>query len=295
MGQVSESPKAERFKFIAEHHEQFGIRYLCLKLSVSPQGYYKWIDRPETDRENENRRMMDKIEDIFQQHDGNYGSPRIHAELRAQGIVINHKRVERLMKVAGLVGKAGRLYRRKPLPGNSCIKVPNLKREAGEPDKRNQQWAGDVTYLKVQGNWQYLAVIIDLFSRKVIGWALSNTRTVALTLSALNKALKSRQVKKGLIFHSDRGSEYGAHQYQDKLRKNGIEPSMNRPGFMNDNIFVETFFQTLKTESFTGLKFGSAQELRKVLKWYLEDYYNLIRRHGSLGFKSPDEYEKITA
>lgn len=295
MGRVSEGSKAERFGFIAEHHAQFGIRYLCRKLNVSPQGYYQWCNRAETTRDIENRLIMEKIEEIFNQHDGNYGSPRIYSELRSQGIMINHKRVERLMKKAGLVGKAGRIYRRKPLPKNACISVPNLKREAGEPVKQNQQWAGDVTYLKIQGVWLYLAVVIDLYSRKVIGWELSKTRTVALTLAALNKAVSNRKVEKGLIFHSDRGSEYGAHLYQARLKQFGIRPSMNRPGYMNDNVFVESFFQTLKTESFTGIDFSSVHELRMTLSWYLEDYYNIIRLHGSLGFKSPDVYEKMVS
>jgi transposase InsO family protein len=238
---------------------------------------------------------MEKIGEIYMQHDGNYGSPRLHADLRTQGIMINRKRVERLMREAGLVGKAGRLYRKKPLPENPCINVPNLKREEGEPTRPNQQWAGDVTYLKIHGVWQYLAVIIDLYSRKVIGWELSGTRTVALTLAALEKAISSRKIEKGLIFHSDRGSEYGAHVYQARLKQLGIRPSMNRPGYMNDNVFVESFFQSLKTESFTGIEFDSVHELRTTLTWYLEDYYNRIRIHGSLGFKSPCEYEKMAA
>jgi putative transposase len=295
VGRVSEGTKAERFGFIAEHQMQFGVRYLCRKLSVSSQGYYQWISRTETARDIENRRVMEKIEEIYIQHKGNYGSPRVCEELKAQGYVINHKRVERLMREAGLVGKAGRIYRRKPLPENPCIQVPNLKREEGEPSRPNQQWAGDVTYLKIHGVWQYLAVIIDLYSRKVIGWELSSTRTVALTLVALEKAIKSRQIKKGLIFHSDRGSEYGAHAYQERLEQLGIRPSMNRPGYMNDNVFVETFFQTLKTESFKGIEFKSVDDLKTTLAWYLEDYYNRIRLHGSLGFKSPSEYEKMVA
>jgi len=274
---------------------QFGVRYLCRKLSVSPQGYYQSISQKETDREIENRRVMEKIEEIYTQHDGNYGSPRVCAELKAQGYTINHKRVERLMREAGLVGKAGRIYRRKPLPENPCINVPNLKRQEGEPTKPNQQWAGDVTYLKLHGVWQYLAVIIDIYSRKVVGWELSGTRTVALTLAALEKAVSTRKIEEGLIFHSDRGSEYGAYAYQTRLKQLGIRPSMNRPGYMNDNVFVESFFQSLKTESFTGIAFDSVRELRTTLSCYLEDYYNRIRLHGSLGFKSPSEYEKMVA
>lgn len=295
MGRVSEGTKAERFAFIAENLEQFGIRYLCRKLDVSPQGFYQWSDRPVTGREIENKLMTEKIEKIFNDHDGNYGSPRIYSELRSQGIIINHKRVERLMKEAGLVGKAGRIYRRKPLPENPCIRVPNLKREAGKPVRPNQQWAGDVTYLKVQNVCLYLAVVIDLYSRRVIGWELSKTRTVTLTLAALNQAVRNRKVEKNLIFHSDRGSEYGAHLYQARLGEMGIRPSMNRPGQMNDNAFMESFFQTFKTESFKGIEFSSAHELKMALSWYMDDYYNATRLHGSLGYKTPDDYEKMAA
>ena len=295
MGRVSEGPKAERFEFIAGNHGHFGIRDLCQALKVSPQGYYQWRDRSEGVRDKEDRLVMEKITAIFHQHDGNYGSPRIYQALRLQGIQINHKRVGRLMKVAGPVGKAGRIYRRKPLVKNSCIAVSNLKREAGGPIKQNQQWAGDVAYLKFQGGWLYLAVVIDLYSRKVIGWELSKTRTVALTLAALNKAVDSRGIGEGLIFHSDRGSGYGAHQYQERLEQFGIRPSMDRPGCMNDNVFVETFFQTFKTESFKGIGFESVEELKTTLSWYLDEYYNSARLHGSLGYKSPCEYEKIAA
>ena len=191
MGRVSEGSKAERFGFIAKNHSDFGIRYLCQKLNVSPQGYYKWANRSETEKEVRDQHLLKKIADIYKRHNGNYGSPRICAELKAQGEKVNHKRVERLMRDAGLVGKAGRIYRRRPLPENPCIKVPNLRRLQGKPSGPNKQWVGDVTYLKVNGQWQYLAVVMDLYSRKIVGWELSGNRTVGLTLSALNKALRS--------------------------------------------------------------------------------------------------------
>ncbi|MCU7846375.1 MAG: IS3 family transposase [Candidatus Thiodiazotropha sp. (ex Monitilora ramsayi)] len=293
MGRVSEGTKTERFGFIADHCSVFGVRYLCHQLGVSPQGYYKWVNRSKTPRDIENERIVRKIKEIFIEHDGNYGSPRIHAQLRRQGESINHKRVERLIREYGFVGKAGRIYRRKPLPENPCNKVQNIQREKGKPTKPNQQWAGDVTYLKVNGTWQYLAVILDLYSRKVVGWELSGSRTVALTLSALNKAVTSRRIGEELIFHSDRGSEYGANIYQSQLSKLGIKPSMNRPGCMNDNVYVESFFQTMKTECFKRVEFESVQELRMTLCWYMDEYYNCNRLHGSLGFKVPDEYERM--
>ncbi|QFT56724.1 Integrase core domain protein [Microbulbifer sp. THAF38] len=163
------------------------------------------------------------------------------------------------------------------------------------PTKPDSHWAGDVTYLKINGQWQYLAVIFDLYSRKVVGWEMSNTRTVKLTLSVLNTAVRRRRKESDLIFHSDRGSEYGAYAYQNRLKELSIEPSISRPGFMNDNVYAVSFFQTLKTESIKGFYFESVEDFRANLSWYLDRYYNLKRRHSSLGFKSPDEYERMAA
>ena len=295
MGQVSEGPKTNRFEFIDEHRNRFGVRYLCKKLSVSFQGYYQWCAREPSLRAHENRVLSKQINEVYEFHNGNYGSPRIHAELRDRGLRVNHKRVERLMKKLGLVGKAGRLYRRKRLTQNSCISVVNRQRERGMPSKVNEQWVGDITYLKLHGEWRFLAVILDLYSRRVVGWAMSKTRTSKLTLRALNRAAKVRERTDGMIFHSDRGPEYGAHCYQERLKQLGIEPSMNRPGYMNDNVYIESFFQTLKTECYKGIRFKSDSELKRTMRWYLEDYYNKIRRHSALGFKAPEIYETMMA
>lgn len=197
MGQVSEGSKAARFGFIAEHGVAFGFRYLCKRLDVSPAGFYKWQTRIEAARTLENRRLAKRIQQLFAEHDGNYGSPRIYSALRQEGENVNHKRVERLMRDMGLVGKASKLYRSKPLPENPCITVGNQKRLEAAPVSVNQQWAGDVTYLKVNGQWSYLAVIIDLYSRSIVGWELSRSRTADLTVSALRKALLHRDVKPG--------------------------------------------------------------------------------------------------
>lgn len=294
MGRLLEGSKAQRFLFIKQQCEYWGVRYLCRYLNVSHQGYYQWLKRKPTQKHHLNDDLLKKIHRIFTLHKGRYGSPRVHAELCRQGEVVNHKRVARLMREAGLVGKAGRLYRRKPLPDNPCINVANRQRESGPPKGRNQQWAGDVTYLKLNGQWRYLAVVLDLYSRKVVGWSLSSVRNANLTLSALKQAIKKRHNHSVELFHSDRGSEYGANIYQAKLAQYGIQPSMNRPKHMNDNVYVESFFQTLKTECFTGIHFGSDLELRSQLSWYLDSYYNKQRLHSALGFKTPDEYERLS-
>lgn len=295
MGQVSEGSKAARFGFIAEQGNAFGIRYLCARLDVSPAGFYRWKNRDDAERTIENRRLAKRIQCLFSEHDGNYGSPRIHATLRREGVTVNHKRVERLMRDMGLVGKVSRLYRRKALPANPCITVGNKRLQEPSPAAANEQWAGDVTYLKVNGQWSYLAVIIDLYSRSIVGWELSQTRTADLTVSALKKALTHREVKPGLLFHSDRGAEYGAYLFQDELARAGMRPSMNRPRHMTDNAHVESFFKTMKTETFHGLVFESVTQLRMTLAWYIDSSYNTNRLHSSLGFNTPDEYESKAA
>jgi len=295
VGQVSEGSKAARFGFIAEHGKAFGIRYLCARLKVSVAGFYRWQNREETERTSANRRLSARIQELFCEHDGNYGSPRIHAALRREGETVNRKRVERLMREMSLVGKVSRIYRCKALPVNPCITVGNQKHQEPAPVAANEQWAGDVTYLKVNGQWSYLAVIIDLYSRRIVGWELGQTRTADLTVSALKKALMHREVKPGLLFHSDRGAEYGAYLFQDELSRAGIRPSMNRPRHMTDNAHVESFFKTMKTESFHDLVFESVSELRITLSFYIDSYYNKRRLHSSLGFKTPDEYESKAA
>ncbi len=232
---------------------------------------------------------------MFVYHDGNYGYPRIYRALRDEGWLVNRKRVARLMREERLVGKAAKLYRRKRLPENSCISVGNLRYKQPAPAGPNEQWVGDVSYLKLRNKWIYLSVVLDLYSRKVIGWSLGYQRTTALTLASLNMALSSRDIKPGLIFHSDKGSEYGAHAYQEKLRMEGIRPSMNRPKSMIDNIHVESFFRTFKTESYHGEIFDDTAELAERTRWYLDEYYNHQRIHSSLGFKTPHCYETMAA
>lgn len=295
MGSVSEGSKEERFRFIAEHRSRFGIRYLCSNLGVSHSGFYKWLNRPVSQRHESNTELESAIRKLFDIHDGNYGSSRIHRELVNQGWNVNHKRVERIMREERLVAKAAKLYRRKALPKNSCTMVENLRHNIPPASAPYQQWAGDVSYLKINGVWLYLSVVLNLYSRKVVGWSLGKNRTKELTLKSLEMAINTRDINLGMIFHSDKGSEFGAHDFQNKLRSVGIRPSMNRPKTMTDNIHVESFFRTFKTESFHGVVFEDEEHLFGMTKWYLDEYYNTHRMHTSLGFKSPDQYERMAA
>lgn len=284
-----------RFGFINEHGAEFGIRYLCDRLNVSSAGYYKWRNRLEFSRSKANRKLSGRIERIFFDNHGNYGSPRVTTALRQSGEIVNHKRVERIMKETGLIGKAGRLYRRKPAPERSFLKTPNLRFDEPAPTAINQQWVGDITYLWLKDDWRYLAVVMDLFSRRIIGWSLGENKSAELTRSALMKALRHRKVDEGLIFHTDRGSEYGANLIQDELKKVGIKSSMNRPKSVTDNIHMESFFHSMKTECYHGESFNSERELRFSLSYYLDDYYNTKRIHTSIEDMAPVLYEKMVA
>lgn len=295
MATVSSGSKTERFGFINSFGSNLGVRYLCDWLGVSPAGFYKWRKRGESLRDKENRDLTQRIEKIFFVHKANYGSPRVHAALREAGVAVSRKRVERLMREAGLVGKAGRIYRRKALPEKFYTKMPNLKKDMPEPTDVDQQWVGDLTYLKVAGQWRYLAVVMDLYSRRILGWTLGENKTAELTRSALQKALRHRTVKPGLIFHTDRGSEYGAYLIQDELKRVGILSSMNRPKYVTDNAHMESFFQSMKTECIHEVSFTTERELRATLSWYLDRYYNNQRHHSSIGYTSPEKYERMVA
>jgi len=292
---VPSGTKQERFGFINEYRSKFSVRYLCQWLKVSSAGFYKWRSRPESQRVKNNRALSIKIEKVFTDNHGNYGSPRVTIALRKLGDTVNHKRVERIMRELGLMGKAGVLYRRKAAPQRAFLKNPNLRFNQPAPSGINQQWVGDITYLKVNKDWRYLAVVMDLFSRRILGWSLGSYKSSELTCSALRKALAHRKIKKGLIFHTDRGSEYGADLIQDELLKFGIRSSMNRPKSITDNIHMESFFHTMKTESYHGISFNSEQELRLTLSYYLDDYYNTMRIHTSIGNEAPVTYEKLIA
>lgn len=295
MARVSNGSKAEKFGFIDNFGAELGVRYLCDWLKVSPAGFYKWRGREDSQRVKEDRQLSQQIERIFIANKTNYGSPRVHAVLRAKGICVGRKRVERLMRDMGLAGKAGRIYRRKALTEKFHMKMPNLKKDLPAPTTTDQQWVGDITYIKVANQWRYLAVVMDLFSRRILGWSLGNYKNAELTRSALRKALRHRTIKPGLLFHTDRGSEYGAYLLQNELKRVGIQSSMNRPKHVTDNAHMESFFQSMKTECIREFSYKTESELRVTLHWYLNDYYNRYRLHSSIGYTSPINYEKMAA
>ncbi len=262
---------------------------------MSRSGYYAWCKRQEPQRVQDDRRLLKKVRRIHEDCRGVYGSPRVHQALRHEGIRVGRKRVERLMREASLVGRVAKLYRRVPGVERFYQRHKNLRLNMPAPTGVNQQWVADLTYIKVNRQWRYLAVVLDVYSRKVIGWSLGDRKTADLTLRALRHALRVRMPSSGLIFHTDRGVEYGAYLIQNELGRHGIRPSMNRPKQCTDNAHMESFFHSMKAEVIHGVSFKDEQELRAVLRGYINQFYNQKRLHSGIGYVAPAEYERMAA
>lgn len=295
MATVSSGGTSEKFGFIALHGRELGVRYLCDWLGVSARGYYAWRNRRPSQRYKDDQALLKVIKRLFAEYKGLYGSPRIHQVLRRMNIRVGRKRVERLMREAGLVARVARIYRRMPGTTRFFMKHKNLKLTLPFPKSVDEQWVADLTYIKVSGRWRYLAVVMDLYSRRVIGWSLSEYKNAELTVKALRHALRHRLPKEGLIMHTDRGVEYGADLMQIELERYGIKASMNRPGVCTDNAHMESFFHSLKSEKLKGSSFKNEQELRMVLNHYINHFYNTKRLHSGIGYKTPVEYETMAA
>lgn len=235
--------------------------------------------------------LLKKIREIFVASKGRYGSPRVFKSLLAAGIAVGKKRVERLMRAANLRGRVVRVTRRMPAFRHFIAKGKNHLLEIGNATKLDAVWVADITYLKVKGRWQYLATVMDQYSRRILGWSLSDTRNMRLSVGALMHALKKRNYPRDVIVHTDRGIEYTGYLFQETLVKYGLTHSVNRPGHCTDNAFMESFYHSLKAELIRGTVFASVTELRKELKSYINQFYNPVRLHSGLGYMSPIEYE----
>jgi transposase InsO family protein len=264
---------------------------MCRLYGVTRAGYYAWRDRPLCERRVRDRELLMRIRALHAEHDGNYGSPRIHGALRHAQVRIGVKRVARLMREGQLRGKVADLYRSRAGTKAFFTRIPNRQLDvlANAPDR---VWVGDVTYLKLGTCWRYLAVVIDKYSRRVLAWALRRRRDVGLTLAALRLALQRRRPRPALIFHSDRGIEYAAEAYGEHLQQFGLVQSMNRPKHMNDNAHMESFFHTMKSELHRKLDVATDRQLRRVIARYI-DYYNQRRGHTSLEHYPPAAFEAV--
>ncbi len=268
------------------------MAFLCRRYQVSRSGFYAWAGRDGSQRQRNDEELGARIERIHRDSGARYGSPRVHEVLRREGLPCSNKRVARLMRELGLRARVSRLYRK----GSGVVrrffaKTGNLRLDEPLPTRTDQIWVGDLTYLRLGKRWRYLATVMDLFSRRIIGWTLARNRTTEVTLRALKRAISARTPKPGLLFHSDRGIEYSAYGYQDYLKANGIVPSMNRPRNCQDNAHMESFFHSLKAELTHRRSFASDAELNACVAGYIDRFYNEKRIHSSLGYHSPVEFE----
>lgn len=281
-----------KFQFIAAQQDEFPVRRLYRVLGVSPSGYYAWRNRPPSRRQTHDATLLSEIQRVHERSRQTYGSPRIHAELRAKGQRCNHKRIERLMQQHGIRARCVRRFHRttETVPGLPI--APNRLNQQFNPSAANQVWTADITYLDTVEGWLYLATVLDLYSRRVVGWAMADHMETSLVRTALQMALIQRQPPAGLLHHSDRWRQYASAEYQALLAAHGGECSMSRRGNCYDNAVHESFFGTLKSEC-ADARFPSRAAARQCVFEYIEVWYNRQRRHSTLGYLSPHEFEQV--
>ena len=279
-----------KFAFIGAEKE-FPVTRLCRALEVSPSGFYAWRRRRASKRAVDDNKLRVLIREAFERGRGAYGSPRVHEALRRRGVHVSRKRVIRLMQQDGLIGRNSRKFRCTTNSNHNDPVAPNLLERQFEAGEANQRWVGDTTELVTPSGKLYLAAIVDLFSRFVVGWAVSAMNNRWLTIKALEMALRRRCPEAGLLHHSDQGCTYTAEDYQRILEQHGIVCSMSRRGDCYDNAAMESWFATLKTE--LGDHFESAGDAKVKLFDFIEVFYNQQRMHSSLGYASPAEFERV--
>lgn len=267
---------------------------MCKVLEVSRSSYYKRKSRDKGKRARENKRLLEMIRSLFIESKERYGSPRITAELRRQGINCNKKRIARLMSKYGIAAKIFRKYRNTTNSNHVREKSQNILGREFNRQRTNEVWTSDITYIRTSEGWLYLAAVIDICSRKIIGWQLDKSLNSDLVEKALQNALMDRKVEKGIIFHSDQGIQYTSESFRKLLRDNGFIQSMSRKGNCYDNAITETFFHTLKTELVHRTKYRTREEARRSIFEYIEIFYNRKRLHSAIGYNAPVEYEILT-
>jgi putative transposase len=280
-----------KFGFIDAEKARYPVAVLCDVLEVSRSGFYAWKERPVPAKQKADAQLTAQIAGVHKGSRGTYGSPRVHAELRADGVRVGRKRVERLMRESGLRARQKRRFRRTTDSNHSLPVAPNVLDRRFEVAAPNQVWVTDVTYIPTAEGWLYLAAMLDLFSRRVIGWSASASNDRVLALDTLRAALRARRPRPGLVHHSDRGSPYASDDYRQTLATRGIRASMSRTGDCWDNAVAESFFATLKAELVDHQHYRTRDEAAGSIGDYIDRFYNPTRRHSHLGYKSPIEFE----
>lgn len=285
----------KRFAFIDTHKKMYTIESLCRVMQVSSGGFRAWNTRPMSQRQRDDMVLLANIREQFKLSHYSYGRPRMTEELRDLGFDVSHHRVGRLMGQNGICPIRTRKHKVTTDSNHNYNIAPNLLKQDFTASGSNQKWAGDISYIWTGEGWVYLAVIIDLYSRRVIGWAVSNRMKRDLAIRALKMAVALRRPPKGCIHHTDRGSQYCSNEYQKLLDTHGLEVSMSGKGNCYDNAAVETFFKTLKSELIWRNTWATRRQVQIALFEYINGFYNPRRRHSTLGGKSPLAFEKKAA
>jgi transposase InsO family protein len=280
-----------KYKFILENHEDFRLGKMCQILDVSRSGYHSYLKRKFSQRQIENQKLLEKIKQIYDNFLGRYGSPRIYDQLRKEGINCNRKRVARIMKINEIRAKTKRKYKVTTDSDHDLPVAENLLQQDFSSTEVNKKWVSDITYIWTNEGWLYLVCILDLASRLIVSWSLESRLKSSLVISALLKAVESRAVNTGLIFHSDRGSQYASNEVRAFLSEHNMIQSMSRKGNCYDNAVMESFFHTLKSEMVSFEKFRTREEAKMKIFEYIEIFYNRKRSHSSIGYLSPFEFE----
>jgi putative transposase len=284
-----------RYAFIAAHVAQFPMRLMCRALEVSRSGFYAWRGRPASKRSTENRLLLERIKAVHRKSRKTYGSPRVHVQLVAEGERCGRGRVERLMRANGIRAKQKRKFVATTDSKHDLPVAENILDREFRVEEPNTVWSSDITYIPTDEGWLYLAGVLDLCSKTVVGWSMSESLEKGLVMDALRMAHRRRRPGAGLIHHSDRGSQYASNDYRKLLKDYGMQMSMSRKGDCWDNAVMESFFGTLKKELVHHRRYRTRAEARRDIFEFIEVFYNRERLHSSLGYMSPAAYEKQIA
>lgn len=280
-----------KYAFIKENNRQYGVQKMCRVLKVSRSGYYGWKIRPVSKRELFDKYLAMEIRQIHIESKENYGAIKVWKALKAKSIYCGKHRVARLRKINGIESKRRRRFKVTTISKNTKWIFPNRLNRSFQVARPNKVWVGDVTYIATRNGWLYLAILLDLYSRKVIGWSMSDRNNKELVLNALNMAIERRKPQSEVLHHTDRGSTYGSDDYRSKLISSGLVPSMSRKGDCYDNAVAESFFSTLKNELFFGQRFMSRNYARSEIFKFIEIFYNRQRLHQTLNYITPEMME----
>ncbi len=280
-----------KYCFMDQYSSEFRVVKMCRALGVSRSGYYGWKKQPQGKRRKDEERLLMEIKESYRKSKGNYGSPRIADDLRDKGLCCGKNRVARIMKVNGIKAKTTKKFKATTNSKHNLPVAENLLKQDFTTASPNAVWVSDITYVSTLEGWLYLAVIIDLYSRQVVGWAMSNRLTADFVIRALYQAIGRRRPPAGCIFHSDRGVQYACKDFRKVLEHYKFRQSMSKKGDCFDNAVAESFFHTLKVEHVYQHRYATRAEARQSIFEYVEMYYNLQRKHSALGYRSPVSFE----